>query len=53
MEVGVILNTDDVKKIIAAYFHVDESRVIKSRYSYTVIGAKETDMPGGDSGDTK
>lgn len=45
MEVGVILNTEDVKKIIADYFHVDESKVIKSQYSYTVVGAKEPAIP--------
>lgn len=39
METGVILDANDVKKIIAEYFGVDESKVIKSQYSYTVIGA--------------
>lgn len=38
MEPGIILDVTDVKKIIAEYFGVDESKVIKSQYSYTVIG---------------
>lgn len=41
MQKGLILNADDVKKIIAEYFNVDPKNVIKSQYSYTVIDAEE------------
>ena len=39
MQAGIILDAEDVKKIIAEYFGVDPKNVIKSQYSYTVIGA--------------
>ena len=39
MQPGIILDAEDVKKIIAEYFGVDPKNVIKSQYSYTVIGA--------------
>lgn len=38
MEKGIILDQSDIKAIIAEHFGVDESKVIKSQYSYTVIG---------------
>lgn len=41
MQKGVILDAEDVKKIIAEYFGVEIKNVIKSQYSYTVIGAEE------------
>lgn len=37
MKKGIILEANDVKKIIAEHFHVDESKVIKSQYSWTVV----------------
>ena len=37
MQNGIILNTEDVKRILAEYFNVDIKNVIKSQYSYTVI----------------
>lgn len=40
MDNAIVLNTDDIKKIIAEHFQVEEKNVIKSQYSYTVIGAK-------------
>lgn len=37
MKKGMILDNEDIKKIIAEKFGVPESNVIKSQYSYTVI----------------
>ena len=36
-EKGIILESDDIKKIIAEYFKVEEKDVIKSQYTYTVV----------------
>ena len=41
MKKGMILDANDVKKLIAKYFGVDEANVIKNQYSYTVIGVTE------------
>ena len=41
MQNGVILDSDDIKAIIAEKFGVDPKNVIKSQYSYTVITDKE------------
>lgn len=41
MQKGIILDAEDVKKIIAEHFGVDQKNVIKSQYSYTVIGVEE------------
>lgn len=45
MKKGIILEQNDLKKIIAEHFHVDESKVIKSQYSWTVVteNDEETD----------
>ena len=40
MESAIVLSEEDVKIILAEYFKVDKSKVIKAKYSYTVIGAK-------------
>ena len=37
MRKAVVLDTDDIKHIIAKHFGVDEKSVIKSQYTYTVI----------------
>ena len=37
MKKGIILEANDLKKIIAEHFNVDESNVIKSQYSWTVV----------------
>ena len=37
MKKGIILEANDLKKIIAEHFNVDESKVIKSQYSLTVF----------------
>lgn len=31
---------NDVKRILAEYFSVDEKNVIKNQYSFTIIGGK-------------
>lgn len=36
MKSGIILDANDVKKIIAEKYGVDESQVIKSQYSWIV-----------------
>ena len=37
MKKGIVLDADDVRKIVAEKFGVKPDRVIKSQYSYTVI----------------
>jgi hypothetical protein len=37
MKKAVVIDANDVKKIIAEKFGVNESSVIKSQYSYTVV----------------
>lgn len=34
---AVVVDADDIKKILAEKFGVDEKNIIKSQYSYTVI----------------
>lgn len=37
MKHGIVLDANDVKKVLAKHFNVPEDRVVKSQYSYTVI----------------
>ena len=37
MKKGIIIDANDLKKIIAKYFNVDESKAINSQYSWTVV----------------
>ena len=37
MKKAIVLDTNDIKSIIAKHFGVDESKVIKSQYSWTVV----------------
>ena len=37
MKNAIVLEQNDIKAIIAKHFNVNESDVIKSQYSYTVI----------------
>lgn len=39
---GIILDQDDIKRLIAEKFGVDEKDVIKSQYSYIVRKSKES-----------
>ena len=40
MKNAVVVDANDVKKILAEHFGVDPENVIKSQYSYTVITEK-------------
>lgn len=37
MKNAIVLDANDVKKLIAEKFGVSEDKVIKSQYSYTVV----------------
>ena len=37
MKNAIVLDSNDIKRIIAEKYNVNESDVIKSQYSYTVI----------------
>ena len=37
MKKAVVLDSEDIKHIIAKHFGVDEKAVIKSQYTYSVI----------------
>lgn len=47
MTTAVKLDTDDIKKIIASYFNVDEIKIIKAQYSYFVEGVDQKDFKSG------
>ena len=40
MKNAIVLDTNDVKMILAKHFDVPEENVIKSQYTYTVITEK-------------
>lgn len=40
MESAIIINSDEVKKIIAEHFGVSEKDVLRSQYSYIVKNVK-------------
>ena len=48
MKNAIVIDNNDVKKILAEHFNVPESNVIKSQYSYTIITDKDNKMGGGD-----
>lgn len=37
MQNGIVVNQDDIKKILAEHFNVKESQIIKSQYSYFIV----------------
>lgn len=37
MKQAIVLDANDIKRILAEHFGVSESDVIKSQYSYTVV----------------
>ena len=37
MKEAIVVDANDIKKILAEKFNVPESNIIKSQYSYTVI----------------
>ena len=41
MKKAIVIEPNDIKKILAEKYNVPESRVIKSQYSYTVILSSE------------
>ena len=43
MKNAIVLDANDVKKLIAEKFGVSEDCVIKSQYSYTVVVEKDKD----------
>ena len=43
MRKAIVVDANDIKKILAERFNVPESDVIKSQYSYTVIIGEEGD----------
>ena len=43
MKQAVVLETEDVKKIIAEHFKVDGKNVIKSQYTFTVVKEEKED----------
>lgn len=45
MKKGIVLDAEDVRKIVAEKFGVKPDRVIKSQYSYTVITEENADEP--------
>ena len=44
MRSGIVLSSEEVRKIIAKHFNVNEDNVIKTKYSYIVIDAKCGDI---------
>ena len=41
MKQAIVVDSNDLKKILAEYFNVKPEDVIKSQYSYTIITEKE------------
>ena len=44
MRSGIVLSSDEVKKIIAEHYNVHEDDVIKAKYSYVVLDVKCGDI---------
>ena len=45
MKQAVVLETEDVKRIIAEHFNVDPKNVIKSQYTFTVVKEEQNEHP--------
>ena len=43
MQNAIVLNTKDIKEILAKYFGVDPKDVVKSQYSWTIIKNSESE----------
>lgn len=41
MKQAIVVESNDIKSILAKHFGVPESNIVKSQYSYTVILEKE------------
>lgn len=44
MRSGIILTSDEVRKILAEHFNVSEDDVIKAKYSYIIADVKCKDI---------
>lgn len=42
MNYGLVLDSSDIKKILAEYFDVEEDKIVKTKYSYIVVQNKQT-----------
>lgn len=42
MNYGLVLDSSDIKKILAEYFNVEEDKIVKTKYSYIVMQNKQT-----------
>ena len=43
MKKGIVLDANDIKKLLAEHFNVSEDKIIKSQYSYTVVLDEDED----------
>ena len=41
MKNAIVLDANDIKKILAEHFGVPETNIIKSQYSYTIVKDEE------------
>ena len=46
MKEGIVLESSDIKEIIAEYFNVPIENVVQTKYSYIVIKGKEKKNEG-------
>ncbi len=46
MRDGIVISSEEIKAILADYFGVPEKDVIRSQYSYIVIGARAKEILG-------
>lgn len=46
MRSGIILSSDEVRKILAEHFNVSEDDVIKAKYSYIIADVKCKEIIG-------
>ena len=44
MKKALVVDANDLKKILSEHFHVPEANVIKSQYSYTVVLDEDQDQ---------
>ena len=47
MKKAIVVDNNDVKKILAEHFHVPESNILKAKYSYTIILEEEEETGNG------
>ena len=43
MKKGIVLDANDINKLLAEHFNVSEDKIIKSQYSYTVVLEEDED----------